>query len=123
MPSMQDTLAGAGTGAGAAWLRKHDIDKGHTTLSKQWGTWGEFGAAALPYVTNMVRIGIPPRIAESVGIAGAALLAERLVRSTLSTGGFGTGSPLYAARNPAAGAWSAPYARPFTQKEPSLTLI
>jgi len=92
MPRLMPSATGAVVGAGAAWFRKNDIDKGRTQLSKQWGTYAELGAAAFGIVSDLLRLPIPVPVSDAISISGFALVGERLTRSALS-GSFGTGSP------------------------------
>lgn len=128
MPRLAPSATAIAVGAGAAWMRKTDVDKARTTLSKQWGTYFEIGIAASGMIADLLRLGVNRDITDAASISGLALTSERLARSAMSGGGFGTGSPNRIANRSYAGAPmmyvppSNNYPAAFAQKEKSATV-
>ncbi|MDP3893910.1 hypothetical protein, partial [Nocardioides sp.] len=106
MARLTPTITAAALGAGAGWWRKNDIDNARTTLSKQWGTYIEAGAAASGMIADLMYRGMNRELTDTLSIGGLTLLAERLTRSALS-GSFGTGSPMAISGRSYAGAMAA----------------
>lgn len=119
------------------WMRKHDLaaSPARTSLSKQWGTYLELGEAALPFIADAFRIGLSREMTDTIGIAGAAMFGDRIVRSGITSPAFSTGAPSaingqsYVGSAPYSAAYARPMATPmgrsagFAQKVPSVTII
>lgn len=125
MARLGDLLLPAVAGAAIGFVRDNDQKNAasRNTLSKQIGTWVEGGAVALGLVGGM-GINLFGYSSEKLAELGAAFLSERLVRSQMSTGGFGTPAPYAVGGARAVGSMA--YSRPmssFQVKEPSMGLI
>lgn len=124
-----------GLGAAAAWMRKTDIDKGRTTLSKQYGTYLEFIAAFSGLVGDTLHLGINRDITDALAIGGLTLASERVTRSALTSPAFSHGSPMaingrsyggmpfIGGGNGVSSVRDLMVGQPFAQKEASLTLV
>lgn len=122
-------------GAGVGYVRDRDHKKGYTKLSQQLGTWIEGGAAAIGLLSDTIHLPFSRDTMDAVGLVGAAFLGERVTRSYLGTGGFGSPAPMFIGGQTArpfmggpSGVGSVgqlaayPMASGFSQKEPSLTI-
>lgn len=130
------TVTGLVVGGLDGWMRKTDVDKARITLSKQYGTYLEIAEALTPFIADAMRLPLSRETTDAIGIAGAAMLGDRLIRSQMS-GSFGTGSPAaisgvsYVGAPMVASPYSAPaYRTPmgragvgFAQKVPSVTIV
>lgn len=124
-PSLAPILLPVGLGAAVGFVRDNDQKNARTPLTKQYGTWVEGGALALGLISQMGGSGLlSGGIADALTKHGAAFLSERLVRSQLSAGGFGSPAPMSisGARTMSG---MAPYrgVAGFQAKEPSMGLI
>jgi hypothetical protein len=121
---MVPAIIAAGAGAGAAWLRKSDVDHARTQLSKQFGTWAELGLAASGLIAGNLRLNIASETIDALTYSGLALSGERVARSALS-GTFGTGAPAMIPRGFGSDRVYASYpggGAAFATKGPSLTI-
>lgn len=94
MARMSQNITAAAIGAGAAWVRHRDATNGKVKLSTQMGTYVELGLAGIGLIGSMVRLPLGSDMLESLSLAGFTLTGERLTRSAMAVGGFGTGVPM-----------------------------